>query len=80
VVVFAGYLDHPAHAAPSSAEGSEKGIRDADVPYPLTQGILEAFKIRDGRIERAAAVSTFLPYGMPSRTRPTLLLPARNAR
>ena len=55
VVVFAGYLDQPAHAAPSG---------DARVPYPRTQGILQAFKIRDGRIEHTAAVSTELPYGM----------------
>jgi hypothetical protein len=65
VVVFAGYLDHPAHAAPSGAAGSKEGTRDADVPYPLTQGVLEAFRVRGGRIERAAAVSAFLPYGMP---------------
>ncbi len=68
VVVFAGYLDHPAHAAPSSADRTGAGARDAHVPYPLTQGILQAFKIRGGRVERTVAVSRFLPYGMPSRT------------
>ena len=65
VVVFAGYLDHPAQAAPSGADDRGKGARDASIPYPLTQGVLEAFKIRGGRIEHVAAVSTFLPYGMP---------------
>jgi len=66
VVVFAGELDHPAHAVPSGADPAGKGARDARVPYPLTQGVLQAFKIRGGRIERTVAVSTFLPYGMPA--------------
>lgn len=39
--------------------------RDAGLPYPVTQSVIEAFKIGDGRIERVAAVSTLLPYGMP---------------
>lgn len=64
VVIFAGELDHPARAAPSAADQAGAAARDARIPYPLTQGFLAAFKIRAGRIERAAAVSTFLPYGM----------------
>ena len=62
VVIFAGALDHAARIEPYGAKGDSP--RDARVPYPLTQGFLGAFKIRGGRIEHAAAVSAFLPYGM----------------
>ena len=75
VVIFAGALDHPARAAPEAREtpdargaretrDAREEARDARVPYPLTQGFIEAVKIRAGRVERTAAVSTFLLYGM----------------
>ncbi|MGH8221282.1 MAG: hypothetical protein ACREUT_22350 [Steroidobacteraceae bacterium] len=61
VVVYTGFVDHSARGG-----GSARGTaRDGRIAYPLTQDVIEAFRIRGGRIEQTAAISTFLPYGMP---------------
>jgi hypothetical protein len=73
VVVYSGFVDHPASGNVSAAgpqstahdAAAHRAARDAGLPYPVTQSVIEAFKIEDGRIERVAAVSTLLPYGMP---------------
>ena len=40
-----------------------------EIPYPYSRGLIEAFKIVDGKIARIEGVSVFLPYRMPAAAR-----------
>jgi hypothetical protein len=57
IVVASALLDRPA------ADG--KAGRVEDIAYPHTQGVVEFFRIENGRIARVEAVSALMPYGMP---------------
>lgn len=56
--------ERPGTPSRSGARTGDGVARDARLPYPVTQGVIEVFKIVGGRIARIAAVSTLLPYGM----------------
>jgi hypothetical protein len=61
VVLATAFIDHAARHA-------ERVGRDDtfNTPYPQTLGLIEALKIRAGRIERSETIYTSLPYAMPS--------------
>ena len=62
VVVATAFVDHAAGS--DSAHGAAG--RTFDTPYPQTLGLIEALKIRAGRVEAAETIYTSLPYAMPS--------------
>ncbi len=64
VVVAAAFIDHAARADQfTSTDGK---VHPAFVKFPNSLGLIEAFKIRNGKIYRIEAVFTMLPYYMPS--------------
>jgi hypothetical protein len=60
VVVATAFVDHAARG------GEPAGSNTFETPYPETLGLIEALKIREGRLERAETIYTSLPYAMPS--------------
>ncbi len=65
VVVATAFIDHAARQIEPAQEGKPR-----ETPYPETLGLIEALKIRDGRIDRAETIYTSLPYAMPSPRTP----------
>jgi hypothetical protein len=64
VVVAIAFLDHAARYVDyTTLDGKERKIA---VEYPNSHGVLELFKVRDGKIERVEGVGTFQPYLMPT--------------
>ena len=65
VVAAIALLDH---AARSVEYQTLDGVaRNISVEYPNTHGVLELFKIEDGKISRIEGVSSFQPYLMPTQ-------------
>src|SRR5690606_18400186 len=52
-----------------TTDGKERKI-DPAIYYPYSNGTIDIFKIRRGRIERIETVANFLPYYMPSPWNP----------
>jgi hypothetical protein len=64
VVLGTGFIDHGAHVQRyRTTDGQE---RESPFTSPNSLGLIEAFKIRNGRIYRIEAIFSLLPYGMPS--------------
>ncbi|MGB6450268.1 MAG: hypothetical protein WBE92_05910 [Steroidobacteraceae bacterium] len=61
VVVTTAFIDHGARRADLGTNGKAR-----EPPYPDTLGLIEALKIRGGRIDRTETIYTSLPYAMPS--------------
>jgi hypothetical protein len=61
VVVATAFIDHAARRAEPARDGKAR-----ETPYPETLGLIEALKIRGGRIDRAETIYASLPYAMPS--------------
>jgi hypothetical protein len=64
VVVATGYIDHAARFA--TYQTTDGKTRQSPFKFPNSLGLMEMFKIRNGRIYRIEAVFTTLPYYMPS--------------
>ncbi len=64
VVVATAYIDHAARY--DSYETTDGQTHQTLVKYPNSLGLMEMFKIRDGKIYRIEAIFTFLPYFMTS--------------
>jgi hypothetical protein len=62
VVVAAGYIDHPARI--ETYQTTDGVTQKSPMTSPSSLGLMEMFKIRNGRIYRIEAVFTRLPYGM----------------
>ena len=60
VVVALSLEDHAARYVDYQAKNGEQ--LKIDIEYPTSHGMLELFKIRDGKIEHIEGVSVFLPY------------------
>jgi hypothetical protein len=63
LVVASAMLDRP--AASVDFRGADGRTRSVDIRYPYTQGVVDVFRIENGRIARVEGVSAFMPYGMP---------------
>jgi hypothetical protein len=64
IVVATGFIDHGAHLMRyRTTDGKE---RESPFASPNSLGLIEAFKIRNGRIYRVEAIFSVLPYRMPS--------------
>jgi hypothetical protein len=64
VVVATAFIDHGAHFLRyRTTDGQE---RESPFSAPNSLGLMEAFKIRNGRIYRVEAIFSMLPYRMPS--------------
>jgi len=64
VVVAIAFLDHAARYVDyATLDGKQRSI---DIEYPNSHGVLELFKISDGRIQRVEGVASFQPYLMPT--------------
>ena len=64
IVVATGFIDHGAHwMRYRTTDGKE---RESPFASPNSLGLIEAFKIRNGRIYRVEAIFSVLPYRMPS--------------
>ncbi len=64
IVVASAMLDRP--AASDTYRTSDGKAREVDIKYPYSQGVVEIFRIENGRIARIEGVSAFMPYAMPS--------------
>jgi limonene-1,2-epoxide hydrolase len=64
IVVATAYIDHAARY--DTYQTTDGQTHKTLVKYPNSLGLMETFKIRDGRIYRVEAVFTFLPYFMTS--------------
>ncbi|MEP7312084.1 MAG: hypothetical protein ABI859_05855 [Pseudomonadota bacterium] len=64
IVVASAMLDRP--AAISSYRATDGKPREVDIKYPYSQGVVEFFKIENGRIARVEGVAALMPYAMPS--------------
>ena len=65
VVVAAAYFDHGASF--DEYHTTDGKVAHNPVKHPTTIGLLEAFKIRNGKIYRIEAVFSSLPFGMGSQ-------------
>ena len=65
VVVAAAYFDHGASF--DEYQTTDGKLAHNPIKHPTTIGLLEAFKIRNGRIVRVEAVFTSVPFGMASQ-------------
>ena len=65
VIVAAAYFDHGAGF--EEYRTTDGKVAHNPVKHPSTLGLLEAFKVRNGRIYRIEAVFTSLPFGMSSQ-------------
>jgi hypothetical protein len=65
VVVATGYIDHPARF--DSFKMTDGKTRQSPFKSPNSLGLMEMFKIRNGRIYRIEAVFTTVPYYMTSQ-------------
>jgi hypothetical protein len=65
VVVASAFIDHAARY--DTYQTTDGQTRQTLVKYPNTLGLMEMFKIRNGRIYRIEAVFTTLPYFMSSQ-------------
>jgi hypothetical protein len=65
VVVATGYIDHPARF--DSFKLTNGTTRQSPFKSPNSLGLMEMFKIRNGRIYRIEAVFTTVPYYMTSQ-------------
>ncbi|MCC7463335.1 MAG: hypothetical protein IT480_12850 [Gammaproteobacteria bacterium] len=63
IVVASAVLDRP--AASADFRGADGNVRSIVIPYPHSQGVVDVFRIENGRIARVEGVSAFMPYGMP---------------
>jgi len=64
VVVATAFIDR---AVRETSYHTTDGVKhEIGLKYPNTRGVIEIFKIRNGRIYRIQAVSAFLPYYMPA--------------
>ena len=64
IIVATGFIDHGAHFRRyRTTDGQE---RESPFASPNSLGLMEAFKIRNGRIYRVEAVFSVLPYRIPS--------------
>jgi hypothetical protein len=64
VVVAMAYIDHAARY--DTYQTTDGQTHQTLVKYPNSLGLMEMFKVRDGKIYRVEAVFTFLPYFMTS--------------
>ena len=64
VVVATGFFDH-ANGFDSYQTTDGKTMKTA-LKWPNTISLMEAFKIRDGKIWRVEAIFTYVPYSMPN--------------
>ncbi len=63
IVVASAMLDRPAMSADyRAADGKPRSV---DIRYPYSQGVVDFFRIENGRIARVEGVSAFMPYSMP---------------
>jgi hypothetical protein len=77
VVVATAFIDHGAQFLRyRTTDGQE---RESPFAAPNSLGLMEAFKIRNGRIYRVEAIFSMLPYRMPSPwvSAPSHLPPSR---
>jgi hypothetical protein len=64
IVVASAMLDRPASSVDYlTTEGKPRSV---SIKYPYSQGVVDFFKIENGRITRVEGVSAFMPYSMPS--------------
>ncbi len=68
VVVAMGFIDHAARYDQYTTTDGK--VHNTLVKYPNSLGLMETFKIRNGKIYRIEAIFTFLPYFMPSPRMP----------
>ncbi len=64
IVVASAMLDRPSSS--DTWRGSDGKAREIDIKYPYSQGVVELFRIENGKIARIEGVSAFMPYSMPS--------------
>jgi hypothetical protein len=64
VVVATGFIDHAARF--KEYRSTDGALRQSPFDSPNSLGLMEAFKIRDGKIYRVEAVFSQLPYRMPT--------------
>jgi hypothetical protein len=64
VVVALAFLDRAARYVDYTTLDGKK--RSIDIEYPNTRGVLELFKIENGKIKRVEGVASFQPYLMPT--------------
>jgi hypothetical protein len=64
IVLAAGFIDHSGHLGEYTLTDGRKATSRYRRPHSFC--LLEAFKIRSGRIQAIEAVFTTVPYGMPS--------------
>jgi hypothetical protein len=67
VVVASALIDLPKGGTETLHAGGK--VSAQKIPYPCSRGLIEAFKIVDGKIARVEGVSVFLPYRMPAAAR-----------
>ena len=63
IVVASAFLDRP--AASAGQRGADGKLRSTAIPYPHSQGVVDVFRIENGRIARVEGVSALMPYAMP---------------
>jgi hypothetical protein len=64
IVVASAMLDRPASSVDYlTTDGKPRSV---SIKYPYSQGVVDFFKIENGRITRIEGVSAFMPYAMPS--------------
>ncbi len=64
IVLAAGFIDHSGHLGEYRLTDGRKATSKYRRPHSFC--LLEAFKIRNGRIQAIESVFTTVPYGMPS--------------
>jgi hypothetical protein len=64
IVLAAGFIDHSGHLGEYTLTDGRKATSIYRRPHSFC--LLEAFKIRNGKIQAIEAVFTTVPYGMPS--------------